>query len=71
MTDLERRLAAKKRLTPRDGYNLVVVDAFESDPDSELALVAHFDDRAEAQRELARLSGLHPHARYYLYDKDS
>ena len=71
MTDLEKRLAAKKRLVPREGYNLVVVDPFERELDSELTLVAHYEKRGEAQREQKRLAALHPQLHYYVYDKDS
>ena len=53
MDDMERRLAAKARLIPKDGFNVVAVDNFESDPDLELFLVGHYATRKEAEKVAA------------------
>jgi len=54
MNDFQKRLRAKRDMTPKpgQGYNLVGVDDFE-DPGDELYLIDHFPTRARA--DAARL----------------
>lgn len=56
MSDLMRRLEAKRALTPPpgQGYNVVGVDPFEDDPGQNLHLIDHFATRAEAEAFIAK-----------------
>ena len=44
-----KRLAARKKLIPELGFNLVAVDKFERNPEHELYLVSHHDSLGEAR----------------------
>jgi hypothetical protein len=70
MTDFEKRFAAKERLTPKAGFNVVGVDSFEDDPAHELFLCGHFETREEAEEELAARKEKSPSERYYIYGPD-
>lgn len=50
---VEKALAHKKKFIPKDGFNLVGLDEFES-PEEALYLIGHFDTRPAAEKEMAK-----------------
>jgi len=70
MGDLEKRLAAKEKLTPKAGFNLVGVDDFEPAGD-DLFLVGHYETRDEAEAEMDRRLAAQPSGKYYIYGPDT
>lgn len=64
---LDERLAAKKRLTPKSGFNVVAVDTFEPAGD-ELYLVSHHATRAKAEAKRAAYAKEHPMEPVYVYE---
>ena len=50
---LERRIAAKKELIPKEGFNVVEIDIFESEPGEDISLRAHCATKEEADAIVA------------------
>lgn len=69
---MEKRLAAKERLTPEPGagFNLVGVDTMSSDPDDELYLVASFMTRADAETAKKARLAVNPDEVLYIYGEE-
>ena len=63
----EKALKEKAALTPKTGYNLVGLDTFGSPEDQGLYLVDHYDEKADAEAELARRKEANPDITYYVY----
>ncbi len=68
---IEVRLAAKKALIPKKGFNLVGVDAYERDPADELFLIGSFDSEKDAKRAQAEYEKKHPAERTFIYSPDT
>lgn len=67
---LDKRLAAKKALTPKKGFNVVAVDTFE-EPGDELYLVSNHATEAEANEACSARKRSHPHEPCYVYGPDN
>ena len=60
-------LAAKRRMTPKKGANLVGVDAFETEPGEELYLISHHPTREAAEEALTARKAKHADEVVYIY----
>lgn len=60
----------KIELTPKVGFNVVGVDAFEHGADA-LFLVGHFDNRKEADAKLKEMQAEDDLDKFYIYEPDT
>ncbi len=59
-------LEAKKKLVPKQGFNVVGLDKFEA-PGEELYLVDHYASRQDADKKVKEMKRLHPQDVFYVY----
>ena len=65
-----KMLAAKRRMIPKEGFNLVGVDTFETESGDELYLISHHSTHEAAEEALAARKVKHPDEVVYIYGKD-
>jgi len=68
-TDMEKRLEAKAKMIPKEGFNLVGFDDFE-EPGDELHLAARFDTHEEADAAMKKRMKDDPSQRFFIYGPD-
>lgn len=64
---IDKMLASKARLTPETGYNLVGVDAFETEPGEELYLIDSFTSKSAAEKAKSEFALVNPKEVTYIY----
>jgi hypothetical protein len=67
---ISKILAAKKKMIPKTGANLVGMDDFE-EPGDELYLIAHFPSAQAAEKAQAKRKKTHPGEVSYVYTPDT
>lgn len=67
---LSAMLAAKKRLIPTSGFNVVAIDGHEL-PEDSLYLVGHYNTEAEAKKAQAKHKHENPDEPCYLYTPET
>ena len=67
---LQKQMAAKRRMIPKSGYNVVGVDTYEL-PGEELYIISEHTTEAEAQEALKVFQRNHPGEQAYVYGPDT
>lgn len=67
---IELRWNAKKKMIPKEGFNLVGVDTFE-DPGHELYLISHYATQHQADEALRQRKRKNPDETVYIYGPKS
>jgi hypothetical protein len=68
---VKKRLAAKARMTPKSGHNLVGVDTFETEPGDELYLVDNFPSKEAAKAAMKKRLEADPKEVLHIYSAPS